>query len=37
MFPSPIAGEGVRIDISGLVPGIYFVRNGDRVSKFAKI
>ncbi len=26
-----------RIDVSGLVPGVYFVRVGDKVSKFIKI
>ena len=31
------SGEGVRIDVSGLAPGMYFVRIGDRVSKFIKI
>ena len=31
------SGEGARIDVSGLPPGIYFVRIGDRVSKFVKI
>ena len=29
--------DGVRIDISGLAPGMYFVRIGDRVSKFVKM
>ena len=27
----------IRIDVSGLAPGMYFVRIGDRVSKFIKI
>ena len=31
------SGEGVRIDVSGLVPGMYFVRIGDRVTKFIKM
>jgi hypothetical protein len=29
-------GEKVRIDVSGLLPGIYFVRVGDEVRKFVK-
>ena len=29
-------GEGVRIDISGLSPGLYFVRVGNKVQKFIK-
>jgi hypothetical protein len=33
----PASGEGVRIDVSGLAPGLYFVRIGDRVGKFVKI
>lgn len=28
---------GQRIDVSGLAPGKYFVRIGDKVSKFVKI
>ena len=32
-----INGEGVKIDVSGLVPGMYFVRIGDKVIKFVKI
>jgi hypothetical protein len=31
-----ILGEGVRLDVSALVPGMYFVRMGDRLSKFVK-
>ncbi len=31
------ASGGQRIDVSGLAPGIYFVRIGDRVQKFIKI
>jgi hypothetical protein len=30
-------GEKVRIDVSGLLPGIYFVRVGDEVRKFVKL
>jgi hypothetical protein len=30
-------GEKVRIDVSGLAPGMYFVRIGDKVSKFVKL
>jgi len=32
-----ILGEGVRIDVSGLASGMYFVRMGDRVGKFVKL
>ena len=32
-----ILGEGVKIDISTLEPGMYFVRIGDRISKYVKI
>lgn len=32
----PASREGVRIDVSGLVPGMYFVRIGDKVGKFVK-
>ena len=31
------SGEGVKINVSGLAPGMYFVRIGDRVCKFIKI
>ena len=31
------SGEGVRIDVSGLAPGMYFVRIGDKWGKFVKI
>ena len=31
-----LSGEGARIDVSGLVPGMYFLRVGDRVGKFLK-
>jgi photosystem II stability/assembly factor-like uncharacterized protein len=30
-------GEKVRIDVSGLAPGMYFVRVGDRVGKLIKL
>jgi N-acetylneuraminic acid mutarotase len=33
----PASREGVRIDVSNLAPGMYFVRIGDRVGKFLKI
>jgi hypothetical protein len=33
----PASEEGVRIDVSGLAPGMYFVRIGDRVGKFVKL
>jgi hypothetical protein len=33
----PASREGVRIDVSGLAPGMYFVRVGGRMSKFIKI
>ncbi len=32
----PASREGVRIDVSGLAPGMYFVRMGDKVGKFVK-
>ncbi len=37
--PTPILpeGEGVRIDVSGLPSGVYFVRVGEKVGKFVKI
>ena len=31
------SGDGARLDVSGLVPGMYFVRIGDRVGKFVKM
>jgi len=38
LTPSPSPKErGVRIDVSGLSPGIYFVKVGERVGKFVKI
>jgi hypothetical protein len=37
LTPALSEGEGARIDVSGLVSGVYFVRDGDRVSKFVKI
>jgi hypothetical protein len=33
----PASREGVRIDVSGLAPGMYFVRIGEKVSKFVKL
>ena len=36
--PNPLLIEGeFRIDVSGLLPGVYFVRVGDEVGKFIKI
>ena len=32
-----IHGEGVKLDVSDLAPGVYFVRIGDKVQKFVKI
>jgi hypothetical protein len=29
--------EPLRVDVSGLAPGMYFVRIGDRVGKFVKL
>jgi hypothetical protein len=36
LTPALSEGEGARFDISGLEPGLYFVRIGDRVIKFIK-
>jgi hypothetical protein len=33
----PASRQGVRIDVTGLVPGVYFVRIGDKVKKFVKM
>jgi hypothetical protein len=33
----PASGEGVRLDVSGLAPGMYFVRIGESVQKFIKL
>jgi hypothetical protein len=33
----PASREGVRIDVSGLAPGMYFVMVGEKVSKFVKL
>ena len=33
----PTSGEGVRIDVSGLAPGMYFLRIGKTVVKFIKL
>jgi photosystem II stability/assembly factor-like uncharacterized protein len=36
--PQPSAkGEGVRIDVSTLAPGMYFIKIGNRVEKFVKM
>jgi hypothetical protein len=37
LFSLTASGEGVRIDVSGLALGMYFVRVGDRVGKFIKM
>jgi hypothetical protein len=34
--PSP-KGEGVRIDVSSLAPGMYFIEIGNRIEKFVKL
>jgi hypothetical protein len=34
---TPASGGQVRIDVSGLAPGMYFVRIGNKVSKFIKL
>jgi hypothetical protein len=31
------SGEKVRIDVSGLAPGMYFVKIGVRAGKFVKL
>ncbi len=36
-FADTPASGGQRIDVSGLAPGMYFVRIGDRVGKFVKL
>ena len=36
LTPALSKGEGERIDVSGLAPGVYFLRLGDVVSKFVK-
>jgi hypothetical protein len=33
----PASREGVRIDVTNLAPGMYFVRIGDKLSKFVKL
>ena len=35
--PTLPEGEGLRIDVSGLPSGLYFVKVGDKVKKFVKI
>jgi WD40 repeat protein len=37
LTPAHSKGEGVRIDVSSLPTGLYFVRVGDKVSKFVKM
>jgi hypothetical protein len=32
-----LKGEGVKIDVSGLPAGVYFVRVGNKMYKFVKI
>jgi len=36
LTPALSEGEGARIDVSLLAPGVYFVKIGDRVEKFVK-
>jgi hypothetical protein len=33
----PLEGRGLKIDISNLAPGVYFIRIGDRFEKFIKM
>ncbi len=37
LTPTLSKGEGVRIDVSNLSPGVYFVKIGGKVQKFVKI
>ncbi len=34
--PFELEGEALRIDVSALPPGVYFVRVGEKVGKFVK-
>ncbi len=36
LTPALSKGEGVRVDVSGLAPGVYFVRIGSEVWMFVK-
>jgi hypothetical protein len=33
----PLEGRGLKIDISNLAQGVYFIRVGDRFEKFVKM
>ncbi|PKL86233.1 MAG: hypothetical protein CVV22_03480 [Ignavibacteriae bacterium HGW-Ignavibacteriae-1] len=37
LTPTLSEGEGVRIDVSSLAPGMYFIRIGNKVQKFIKL
>jgi len=37
LTPALSDGEGARIDITNLAPGVYFIKMGDRVEKFIKM
>jgi len=34
--PLFLEGESLRLDVSNLPPGVYFVQSGSRVSRFVK-
>ena len=36
-FNSPASGGQIRVDVSGLPAGVYFVRVGDKIRKFVKL
>ena len=36
LTPTLSEGRGVRIDVSNLTPGVYFIKMGERVEKFVK-
>ena len=37
LTPALSKGEGVRIDVSKLPAGVYFIKIGDKVEKFVKM
>ena len=38
LTPTPLlTGEGLRIDVSKLPTGVYFISIGDKVEKFVKV
>ena len=38
LTPTPLQfGEGLRIDVSHLTAGVYFIKIGDKVEKFVKV